>query len=81
MLKIDQFQSGTLVEAKDFNNNWLQAKVLQVDQVNKRIKVHYIDQDSRFDDWLTVNDDNVKLCSEQQEQETCDTVNNTTTNN
>ena len=81
MLKIDQFQSGTLVEAKDFNNNWLQAKVLQVDQVNKRIKVHYIGQDSRFDDWLTVNDDNVKLCSEQQEQETCDTVNNTTTNN
>lgn len=77
MLKIEQFQTGTLVEAKDFNSNWLQAKVLQVDQVNKRIKVHYIDQDSRFDDWLTVNEKNVRLC----ELGACETTLSTTTAN
>ena len=61
-----EFKEGSIVQAKDFDSKWLQAKIIQIDIVNNRAKIHYIDQDSRFDEWVVLTEENIKV-SEQSE--------------
>lgn len=60
-MNIKEFTVGSLVEAKDFLGHWLKATVIEADEVNRRVKVHYNDQDARFDDWLSLSDGAIKL--------------------
>ncbi len=66
MLDIDAFKIGSEVEAKDFGSKWLRGSVIQIDTINKRVKVHYIGQDARFDEWITLNKDNIQLVNESE---------------
>ncbi len=61
MLNIEDFKVGTEVEAKDFGNKWLRATVIQIDAINKRVKVHYIGKGARFDEWISLNKESIRL--------------------
>lgn len=59
---IKDIEVGTMVKAKDFHQTWLNAQVVQLDNSNNRAKIHFIDySDSRFDEWVAINDENLRL--------------------
>jgi hypothetical protein len=61
------FKTGLICEAKDFNSKWMKAKIIEIDNVNNRAKIHYIDQDARFDEWVMLTEDNIKICDEKEQ--------------
>ena len=67
-MNIKDFRVGSVVEAKDFFK-WLKATVIEVDEVNLRVKVHYDGQDARFDEWLGISDGSVRLFLEGRSEE------------
>jgi len=67
-MNIKDFRVGSVVEAKDFFK-WLKATVIEVDEVNIRVKVHYDGQDARFDEWLGISDGSVRLFLEGRSEE------------
>ena len=66
-MNIKDFRVGSVVEAKDFFSKWLKATVIEVDEVNRRVKVHYDEQDARFDEWLSISDGSVKLIQSESQ--------------
>ncbi len=47
---------GAMVEAKDFCQTWLNAQVVQIDSLNNRAKIHFLDYtDDRLDEWLVIH--------------------------
>lgn len=66
-LDIKNIEIGSVVEAKDFDKQWLSAKVIQLDPTNNRAKIHFTDYpDSRLDEWITISDENIRLFSKLQ---------------
>lgn len=60
-LDIKHIEIGSIVEAKDFDKQWLNARVIQLDTLNNRAKLHFIDYpDSRLDEWIAISDDNIR---------------------
>lgn len=43
---------GTLVEARDLQDNWYKSRIIQIDDTNKRCKVHFFGWNSRYDQWF-----------------------------
>jgi hypothetical protein len=59
--KIIELEVGSLVEAKDFEQTWLNAQIIQLDNLNNRVKIHFLDfVDSRFDEWVFIDEQNIR---------------------
>lgn len=46
---------GQWIDVKDTIDHWLEAEVIDVDERNKRVLVHYNEWSSRWDEWLDMS--------------------------
>ena len=49
------FMPGTKLEAKDFNEKWYSAKVVEVDWIEREVLIHFDKWSSRFDEWIPMD--------------------------
>jgi PHD finger protein 20 len=49
------FVVGSLLEARDFNNEWFSAKVVEVDCDEREVLVHFQKWSSRYDEWISMD--------------------------
>lgn len=56
-----QFVLGQWVDCKDTVNQWLEATVLQVDNDNNRVFIHYNGWPSRWDEWIDMTSPRLSL--------------------
>lgn len=40
------------MDVKDTINHWLEAEVIDIDQENKKVLIHYNEWSSRWDEWI-----------------------------
>lgn len=45
---------GMLVDARDTRERWCEAKIVDLDAKKKRVFVHYVGWNARYDAWITV---------------------------
>lgn len=70
---------GDLVEAKDASDNWYKSRLVDIDEEEKQIKVHFLGWNSRYDQWFDMNGDDVRLFKRENTQAN-NTVSSTSTN-
>ena len=44
-----KWKEGILVEAKDESGNWYKSRIIDIDEEEKQIKVHFLGWNSRYD--------------------------------
>ncbi|XP_050498431.1 PHD finger protein 20 isoform X2 [Diabrotica virgifera virgifera] len=49
------FAINSYVEALDFNNEWCLAKIMETDEEEKEVLIHFIDIPSKHDEWISMN--------------------------
>ena len=49
-----EFVPGAMLEARDFNNKWFSAKVVEVDWEDREVLVHFQNWSSRYDEWISM---------------------------
>ncbi|XP_072377745.1 uncharacterized protein [Diabrotica undecimpunctata] len=49
------FAINSNVEALDFNNEWYPAKIIETDEEEKEVLIHFIDFPSKHDEWISMN--------------------------
>lgn len=64
--KETQLKKGTLVEAKDFSNTWYKSRITEIDTGKKRVKVHFLGWNSRYDQWFDLNGPDIKVIDTYQ---------------
>ena len=55
---------GTLVEARDLHDNWYKSRIIEIDEANKRVKVHFFGWNSRYDQWFNLFSNDLKPFNE-----------------
>jgi hypothetical protein len=60
---------GMLVEAKDASGKWYKSRIVEIDEEEKQVKVHYLGWNSRYDQWFNTEGEELKpvLISNQNE--------------
>ncbi len=51
---------GSVVRARDLQDNWYKSRVIEVDEINQRAKVHFFGWNSRYDQWFDINSNDLK---------------------
>jgi hypothetical protein len=51
-----RLQVGDYLDAKDHEGNWYDSRVVAVSSLVRKIKVHYMGWESRWDTWLSLDD-------------------------
>jgi hypothetical protein len=46
---------GILVDARDAQERWCEAKIIGLDAPKKRVFVHYVGWNARYDTWIAVS--------------------------
>lgn len=54
-------KKGALCEAKDYANTWYKSRVLEVDEPNKKVLVHFLGWNARYDQWFEIGSPDLKL--------------------
>lgn len=57
---------GSILEARDAHMNWYKARVIQLDEANSRVKIHYLGWNARYDQWLEVNSDAIRPLADEE---------------
>jgi PHD finger protein 20 len=65
-VKID-FVPGSLLEARDFANNWFPSKVVEVDDEGREVLVHFQNWSSRYDEWISMDSARLRPVTNQSE--------------
>lgn len=52
---------GIDVEARDLHNAWYKAKIIKVDNQNKRVLVHFHGWNSRYDQWFDQDSNDIRI--------------------
>ena len=65
-VKMD-FVPGSLLEARDFNNEWFSAKVVEVDWDDREVWVHFQKWSSRYDEWISMDSARLRPVSQTPE--------------
>ncbi|XP_046459189.1 PHD finger protein 20-like isoform X2 [Daphnia pulex] len=66
-VKID-FVPGSLLEARDFANNWFPSKVVEVDDEGREVLVHFQNWSSRYDEWISMDSARLRPVTNQSEK-------------
>ena len=56
-----KLKRGVLCEAKDFANTWYKSRVLEVDEPNNKVLVHFLGWNTRHDQWFEIGSPDLKL--------------------
>ena len=54
------WRRGTIVEARDLHDNWYKSRIIEADEGNKRVKVHFFGWNSRYDQWFDISSSDVR---------------------
>jgi PHD finger protein 20 len=65
-VKMD-FVPGSLLEARDFANNWFPSKVVEVDVEGREVLVHFQNWSSRYDEWISMDSARLRPVTNQSE--------------
>ena len=49
------FTPGSLIEARDFADNWFPSKIVEVDAEGGEVLVHFQNWSSRYDEWISMD--------------------------
>ncbi|XP_047362274.1 PHD finger protein 20 isoform X3 [Vespa velutina] len=64
-----KFFPGAKLEAKDFNEKWYSAKVVETDWVEREVLIHFHKWSARFDEWIPMDSSRLRvLQTETNEQ-------------
>lgn len=61
------FVPGSLLEARDFANNWFPSKVVEVDVEGREVLVHFQNWSSRYDEWISMDSARLRPVTNQSE--------------
>lgn len=62
-----EFIPGSMLEARDFNNEWFSAKIVEVDQEDREVLVHFQNWSSRYDEWISMESARLRPVTVAQE--------------
>nr|XP_012135434.1 PREDICTED: PHD finger protein 20 isoform X2 [Megachile rotundata] len=67
-----KFFPGAKLEAKDFNEKWYSAKVVETDWDEREVLIHFDKWSSRFDEWIPMDSSRLRVLQTQSNEETWD---------
>ncbi|KAF7385303.1 hypothetical protein HZH68_013733 [Vespula germanica] len=56
-----KFFPGAKLEAKDFNEKWYSAKVVETDWVEREVLIHFDKWSARFDEWIPMDSSRLRV--------------------
>ncbi|XP_011343057.1 PHD finger protein 20 isoform X2 [Ooceraea biroi] len=56
-----KFYPGAKLEAKDFNDKWYSAKVVETDWDEREVLIHFDKWSSRFDEWIPMDSSRLRV--------------------
>ncbi|XP_066583660.1 PHD finger protein 20-like protein 1 isoform X2 [Prorops nasuta] len=56
-----KFFPGAKLEAKDFNDKWYSAKVVETDWAEREVLIHFDKLSSRFDEWIPMDSSRLRI--------------------
>ncbi|XP_015118387.1 PHD finger protein 20-like protein 1 isoform X2 [Diachasma alloeum] len=56
-----KFFPGAKLEAKDFNDQWYAARVVETDWVDREVLIHFDKWNSRFDEWIPMDSPRLRV--------------------
>ena len=62
------FKKGDFCEAKDFANNWYKSRIIEIDDEAKKLKVHFLGWNSRYDQWFEISSSDIKPIISQEKK-------------
>lgn len=62
------FCPGDKLEAKDFNEKWYSAKVVETDWVEREVLIHFDKWSSRFDEWIPMDSPRLRMLQTQSRE-------------
>jgi hypothetical protein len=63
------WKRGTIVEARDLHDNWYKSRIIEADENNRRVKVHFFGWNSRYDQWFDINSSDLRPFKGVQDEE------------
>ncbi|XP_076282209.1 PHD finger protein MBD-R2 isoform X2 [Lasioglossum baleicum] len=67
-----KFFPGAKLEAKDFNDKWYSAKVVETDWDEREVLIHFDKWSSRFDEWIPMDSSRLRVLQTQSNEQTWD---------
>ncbi len=55
-----QYKKGDFCQAKDFANNWYKSRIVELDEEENQVKVHFLGWNTRYDQWFDVFSSDLK---------------------
>ncbi|XP_053979271.1 PHD finger protein 20 isoform X1 [Hylaeus volcanicus] len=65
-----KFFPGAKLEAKDFNDKWYSAKVVETDWEEREVLIHFDKWSSRFDEWIPMDSSRLRVLQSQSNEQT-----------
>ncbi|XP_046735242.1 PHD finger protein 20-like protein 1 isoform X2 [Diprion similis] len=65
-----KFFPGAKLEAKDFNEKWYSARVVETDWVEREVLIHFDKWSSRFDEWIPMDSSRLRVLQVQPNEST-----------
>ncbi|XP_012214996.1 PHD finger protein 20-like protein 1 isoform X3 [Linepithema humile] len=62
------FYPGAKLEAKDFNDIWYSAKVVETDWVDREVLIHFDKWSSRYDEWIPMDSSRLRELQTPQKE-------------
>lgn len=62
------FFPGDKLEAKDFNEKWYSARVVETDWVEREVLIHFDKWSSRFDEWIPMDSPRLRMLQAQSRE-------------
>ncbi|XP_076228860.1 PHD finger protein MBD-R2 isoform X2 [Nomia melanderi] len=67
-----KFFPGAKLEAKDFNDKWYSAKVVETDWDEREVLIHFDKWSSRFNEWIPMDSSRLRVLQTQSNEQTWD---------
>ncbi|XP_077264124.1 PHD finger protein MBD-R2 isoform X4 [Temnothorax americanus] len=64
-----KFFPGAKLEAKDFNEKWYSAKVVETDWDEREVLIHFDKWSSRFDEWIPMDSSRLRVLQSPQNEQ------------
>ncbi|XP_072765573.1 PHD finger protein 20 isoform X7 [Anoplolepis gracilipes] len=65
-----KFYPGAKLEAKDFNEKWYSAKVVETDWDEREVLIHFDKWSSRFDEWIPMDSSRLRVLQTPPHEQT-----------
>ncbi|KAL6439227.1 hypothetical protein ACFW04_003860 [Cataglyphis niger] len=65
-----KFYPGAKLEAKDFNEKWYSAKVVETDWDEREVLIHFDKWSSRFDEWIPMDSSRLRILQTPPHEQT-----------